>query len=183
MTRTEQKSAAVAVACRKPTLADAAAIHALVAASKPLDLNSPYAYMLLATHFGDTCAVAERGGELLGFVSGYLKPADPAVLFIWQVAVSDKARGQGVGKRLLREVLSRPICFPVRHLETTVTPSNQASRALFASLARDHGASCAESILFRSDDFGPERHEEEKLLRIGPLRTDPKYHYENHQST
>ena len=159
----------VDVTYRPPQLADAARVHALVDECKPLDLNSTYAYMLLCTHFSETCVVADLHGELVGFVSGYLKPSDDTILFIWQVAVNPKARGLGVGKRMLREVLERPACRRVRHLETSVTPSNEASWALFRAFARDRKADCTESTLFRSEDFGNEKHEEEQLLRIGPF--------------
>jgi L-2,4-diaminobutyric acid acetyltransferase len=162
---------ATRVAYRKPTLADAAAVHALIDECKPLDLNSPYAYLLLCTHFADTCAVAERGGGLLGFVSGYRKPGDDAVLFIWQVAVSPRGRGQGVARGLLEEVLSRPQQSAVRHLEATVSPSNRPSRALFESFARKRGARCAIKTLFREEDFGDLQHEEEQLFRIGPFES------------
>lgn len=158
-----------AVHYRPPRLSDGPAVHALVRRCEPLDLNSPYSYLLLCTDFAATCAVAERDGELVGFVSGYLKPADPRVLFIWQVAVSPAARGLGVGKGLLRAVLDRPACVCVEHLDTTVTPSNAASWAMFHSLARERGARCTRQPIFRAEDFGEETHEEEHLLRIGPI--------------
>jgi L-2,4-diaminobutyric acid acetyltransferase len=158
-----------AVRCRRPRAADAASVHELVSECKPLDLNSPYAYLLLCTHFADTSAIAEADGMLLGFVGGYLKPGDSSVIFIWQIAVSEAARGRGVGKRLLRELLDRPGCRHVRHLETTITPSNEASWVLFRSFARTVHADCSQTTLFRSEDFGEHDHEEEQLLRIGPV--------------
>lgn len=157
------------MAYRKPTLADAAAIHALIDGCKPLDLNSRYAYMLLCTHFAATCAVAERDGRLLGFASGYRKPGDESVLFIWQVAVSPRGRGEGIGRGLLEEIAARPEQGGVRHLEATIGPSNRASWALFRSFANKRGAECAIQTLFQQKDFGGQQHEEEQLLRIGPL--------------
>lgn len=154
---------------RKPTLSDAPAVHALIDRCKPLDLNSPYAYLLLCTDFVETCAVAEIEGELAGFVSSYLKPEDPSVLFVWQVAVSQEARGHGVGKGLLRELLSRHVCARVQHLETTITPSNEASWKLFYSLASERGALCARHTAFHANDFGAHSHEEEHMLRISPV--------------
>ncbi len=93
---TETQSAA-AVHYRPPRLSDGPAVHTLARRCEPLDLNSPYSYLLLCTDFAATCVVAERDGDLVGFVSGYLKPADPRGLFIWQVAVSPAARGLGAG--------------------------------------------------------------------------------------
>lgn len=154
---------------RSPRKADAARVHALVDACRPLDLNSPYAYLLLCTHFSATSAVAELNGAPLAFAGGYLKPADQSVLFIWQVAVSRRLRGLGVGVRLLQQVLDRETCRHVRFLEATITPSNVPSWALFRALARARGARCRRRPLFSEADFGPGTHEQEHLLRIGPF--------------
>jgi L-2,4-diaminobutyric acid acetyltransferase len=169
MDRLKGPDAAASVVYRKPTLADAAAVHTLIQRCGELDVNSRYAYLLLCRDFAETCAIAELEREPVGFASGYLKPSDPSVLFIWQVAVSPDARGFGVGKGLLREVLGRPACDRVEQMEATITPSNQASWALFHSLARERGALCARSLAFRVQDFGGQQHEEEHLLRIGPI--------------
>ncbi len=155
---------------RRPSLADGARVHALVAACPPLDLNSPYAYLLLCTHFADTCALADLDGTALGFVGGYRKPDDPAVLFVWQIAVSPRARGRGLGLHLLQAVLDGPACRTVEYLETTITPSNTASWKLFRSFARARGAVCRDMPLFARADFGGGDHEEERLLRIGPMQ-------------
>jgi L-2,4-diaminobutyric acid acetyltransferase len=161
---------------RKPRVEDAAQIHALINACKPLDLNSVYCYLLLCQHFADTSLVAEEEkcddeekGEILAFLSGYCLPRNPEVLFIWQVAVDQRLRGQGVGKRMVRTVLQQPACQHCHSLETTITPSNIASLNLFLSVARDLGTHCIESICFSTDRFGYESHEAEYLLRIGPF--------------
>jgi L-2,4-diaminobutyric acid acetyltransferase len=168
-----EEEAPAPLVCREPRLEDASSIHGLIEACKPLDLNSPYAYMLLCTHFQDTCVVAEHEGGVCGFVSGYRKPTDAAVLFVWQVAVGPHVRGNGVGKKLLTALLARPACAGATHVETTVTPSNLPSNALFDWLAREHGAPCERSTAFRAGDFGSHHHEEEVLLRIGPLKSRP----------
>ena len=155
---------------RPPRVTDAAPTHELISRCEPLDLNSTYAYLLFCTHFSETSAVADVEGRPLGFVAGYLKPADPSVLFIWQIAVTPEARGHGIGAGLLREVLERPNCRDVQYVEATVTPSNEPSRMLFHSLARARRVPCEESLLFRAQDFGGRHHEEEQLLRIGPIQ-------------
>ncbi len=158
-----------AVEFRRPRREDGAAVHSLIAACPPLDLNSPYAYLLLCTHFAGTSAVALHDGRVAGFVGGYLKPEDPSVLFIWQVATDPAVRGRGVGAGLLEAVLARPACRQVRYLEATITPSNEGSWTLFRAFARTHGAPCQEAPAFGAADFGGSAHEPEHLLRIGPF--------------
>jgi L-2,4-diaminobutyric acid acetyltransferase len=133
---------AEAITLRAPTPADGAAVWELVKGTGVLDLNSLYAYVLHFDHHAATSVVAERGGRIVGFITGYVVPTRPEVLFVWQVGVDAAARGQGLAGRMLRELLRRPSAARVRLLETTVTPSNTPSRRLFRGLARRLGAAC-----------------------------------------
>lgn len=155
---------------REPTRADGASIHALIESCPPLDLNSVYAYLLICEHFASTSVVA-RGptGETLGFISAYVPPGRDDVLFVWQVAVSEQARGQRLAQRMLESLLKRPLLAGINFIETTVGPDNVASRKTFGALAQARDASVAESPLFTPDLFGAASHEDERLLRIGPL--------------
>lgn len=156
-------------ALRSPQREDGAAIHALIQASPPLDLNSVYAYLLLCEHHADTCVMAERDGALDGFISAYVPPGRDDTLFVWQVAVHERTRGHGLGGQMLSHLLARPALAGIRYVETTVGPDNQASRRMFAGLARRLGTSVAESPLFPASLFGGQGHEDEELLRIGPF--------------
>ena len=157
---------------RAPTLRDAGAIHQLVAGSGSLDLNSRYCYLLICRDFAETSLVATHGSQMLGFVSGYCPPTKPATLFVWQIGVSPSARGRGLAKRLLLELLARPTCGHVESLEATVTPSNTASRRLFRAVARHFGVECQVEPGFTREMLATDpssEHEEEELFRIGPL--------------
>lgn len=169
----EQRAApAQALNLRAIDKTDGWAIHRLVAQCPPLDLNSLYAYLLLSEHHADTCVLAEdQAGQVLGFVSAYIPPRHPDVLFVWQVAVDPRARGRGLGRRMLRHLLERPAAGAIRYIETTVGPGNAASRAVFGGLARQLDADCTDSALFGPELFGQQEHEEERLLRIGPFRS------------
>ena len=107
----------------------------------------------------------------MGFVSGYLVPQRPEVLFVWQVAVDQRARGQGLGKAMLRHILMRPALAHVTELHTTITADNGASQALFSSLARDLGTDTAVQDHFERDDHFAGRHATEQLWRIGPFES------------
>lgn len=155
---------------RPPCPGDGNELHRLVSACPPLDLNSLYAYLLLSHHFSATSVVAEDShGSIVGYISGYRKPEDPTVLFIWQVAVHPDARGQSLASRMLDNLLDRQSAGSVRFIETSITPSNRASWKLFRSAARRWIAPCAESPLFSEEEFGSQNHEREDLLRIGPF--------------
>ncbi|OVZ61896.1 diaminobutyrate acetyltransferase [Pigmentiphaga sp. NML030171] len=154
---------------RPPEIEDAADVQRLIQESPPLDVNSTYAYLLLCRHFRDTCVVATRQGQLAGFVSAYLPPKQSNVLFVWQVAVHPMARGRRLGQRMLEHLLARPLPQPIHSIETTVSPSNQPSRRMFAALAQDRGAQCVEQPMFPPELFGQAEHEDERLLRIGPF--------------
>ncbi len=152
---------------RTPKIDDGIAIYNLIKQSPPLDLNSSYLYFLQATHFADTCVVAERNGEVVGFISGYFRPDKKDSLFVWQVAVSATVRGQGLGKKLIdhliRNQANRPI---VREVCCTISPSNQASQNLFKSFAKQHGLIMEVTPFLESKHFGSETHEEEELYTV-----------------
>lgn len=154
---------------REPRRADGPVLHRLVAQCPPLDLNSPYLYLLLGEHFAATCIVAEDAAGVAGMVSGYRLPERSGAWFVWQVAVHPRMRGQGLGQRMLRAVLARPAMSDVRCIETTVGPGNRASRRLFSGLAESLDAPLVETALFDAALFEDGAHEAEPLLRIGPF--------------
>lgn len=153
---------------REPGIADGVALFRLIRACPPLDLNSPYAYLLLCTHHARTCVVAENSAGIAGFVSAYRLPETPDAVFVWQVAVAPAARGQRLALRMLEYLMARPALAGCRWLETTVTPSNAASRRVFAILAARLGARSEERTFFSREDFQDPHHEPEVLIRIGP---------------
>jgi L-2,4-diaminobutyric acid acetyltransferase len=154
---------------RRPQLADGQAVHALVRRCPPLDLNSSYSYFLLCSHHADTCVVTQQGEHTVGFLSAYRLPQAPHTLFVWQVAVDAAARGQGLAGRMLDDLLARPSCAGVQCVETTVSPSNHASRRVFVRFAAQRQAAWQEEVFLSREHFGSEAHEEEVLLRIGPF--------------
>lgn len=154
---------------RQPAARDGMAVNQLVAACQPLDTNSVYCNLLQCTHFAQTSVLAETDHALCGFVSGYLKPDEPEVLFIWQVAVAACARGCRLGTTMISHLLARPACARVRHIETSISPDNAASWALFRSIARDLDTTLASQPWLSADGHFDGNHDDEILVRIGPL--------------
>lgn len=158
--------------------------------SGSLDANSPYAYLLFAQHFSDTCLIAESEGGPVGFVLGFRPPNKPGTLFVWQIGVAQAHRGNGIGREMLTALL-RDLSDPlhhdgIRYLEATVTPSNTASQRMFRSLADSLETAFEERIdpVFPTDMFPDLEggHEAEWGIRIGPIQMSTM-RQEAHSST
>jgi len=165
-------AAAEPIKLRAPLAADGSRVWTLIEATPALDSNSLYANLLQCSDFSTTCALAERAGEVVGWMSGYIPPARPDTLFVWQICVSDAARGQGAGKRLIEDVLSRPRNAHIRHVACTITEDNAASWALFSSLARSLDAPLQKAERFLKDAHFGGQHASEFGVTIGPFHKD-----------
>ncbi|BDZ67060.1 diaminobutyrate acetyltransferase [Methanobacterium ferruginis] len=157
------------ITIRKPQIKDGNQIFHLVKKCKPLDINSLYYYLLICAHFDQTSVISELDNEIIGYISAYINPHQKNTLFIWQVAVHPGVRGQGLATKMMMDILRRNEVKPAKFIETTVTPSNQASMSLFGKIASKLDTNLQKFPFFTSDLFGESNHEEELLLRIGPL--------------
>lgn len=151
---------------RQPAAEDGVAIWELVRACKPLDENSMYCNLLQCDHFKDTCVVAELDGEIVGWVSAYILPYDPETVFVWQVAVAEKARGLGLGTVMLSALLQRDACRDVTSLQTTITRDNAASWALFRKFSKSRDAILKSQPYFTQAQHFKDRHSTEFMVAI-----------------
>jgi diaminobutyrate acetyltransferase len=158
---------------RHPSLNDGAEVFQLIKDCPPLDVNSQYYYHIICDDFSETSVVAELDHQIVGFISGYLKPKKTDHLFIWQVAVSEKARGKKLASNMLEWLTKQSRCNDINVLETTISPSNLASQNLFLRFAETHNASVETSTYLDASHFGsdPNSHEDEVLYQISPLLT------------
>lgn len=154
---------------RAPRPTDGPAVHALIDACPPLDPNSIYCNLLQCSHFAGTSTLAEHEGRVVGFVSGYRRPDRPDTLFIWQVAVAASARGCGLARRLVLDILSRGECRGVRFISTTITAANAPSWALFESIARVMGATGRRRVMFDAQSHFATAQDTEHEFLIGPF--------------
>ena len=156
---------------RNPKPTDAISVHNLIRASAFVDDNSPYLYLLVCSHFAQTSVVAERNGEAVGVITGYIPPAQADTLFVWQVAVDPMMRRRGLARAMLKSMLLGDACKNVSHIDTTVTEDNAASRKLFTSFAAKLDCPLEESVLFDRREHFLNLHDSEYLLRLGPFST------------
>ncbi|MGP4075940.1 diaminobutyrate acetyltransferase [Halobacillus sp. K22] len=152
----------------KPEKSDGAEVYEMIENIPILDLNSSYSYLLWCEFFSDTSVVVKDDGDTVGFISGFIHPASPDTLFIWQVAVAETERGQGLATRMIDHIVDRH--EDVRYIEATVSPSNKPSQKLFKGFAKKKEVPCDISVCFEEDDFPGEDHEQENTFKIGPLK-------------
>ncbi|HEY1972409.1 MAG TPA: diaminobutyrate acetyltransferase [Pseudonocardia sp.] len=166
------------ISIEQAVIEDGVAMHLLAAETEVLDVNSRYAYLLWCRDFASTSVVARRAGDeaddsvVVGFVTGYRRPEEPNTLLVWQVAVAEEARGQGLAGRMLDSLWDQVAEWaPIDHMETTVTPDNDASIAMFTAFAKRHDTDMARTDLFDADLLSAdgEDHEPEQKYRIGPI--------------
>lgn len=163
------ESASSAISLRAPVAKDGKRVWGLIAECPPLDRNSLYCNLLQCADFAETCVLAEKNGEAVGWVSAYRPPGHRDVLFVWQVAVHENARGEGLAKKMIRELLARPAAQGVTHIRTTITPGNKASWSVFRSIAAGLKAPLASEAWFEREAHFGGAHETEHLVTIGPF--------------
>lgn len=162
---------------RHPSAEDGAAMWALVKETGVLDLNSAYLYIMMGLYYSEACILAEdlSGPEprLTGFVMGFIPPQKDHTYFLWQIGVSESARGQGLATKMIRQLLSSPGMAQINTIETTITPGNEASRRLFTRLAEKLNAPLEIRSEFFAESCFPQAgaHEAEDLFLIGPFDT------------
>ncbi|TVP88185.1 MAG: diaminobutyrate acetyltransferase [Pseudomonadaceae bacterium] len=156
---------------RTPQATDGYALSQLVERCKPLDTNSVYCNLLQCSDFADTAiAAVADDGDLVGFISGYRPPSRPETLFVWQVAVDSRMRGQGLALKMLLALVERLRSHGVTHMETTITPDNEASQALFKKAFRLLDAEYSTEVKFARDAHFNGLHDDEVVYRAGPFK-------------
>lgn len=153
---------------RSPNSLDGSKMWALTRDSRKLDLNSSYFYVAMSHWFSDSCKVAfdTEKNRLVGMVIGFRLPSDKETLFIWQIAVDERYRGQSIAMRLIEAVVANS---EIRYLEATIAPSNLSSKRLFEKWSVSRKTTLIISDGFGLDCFPDQQHEKEELYRIGPL--------------
>lgn len=134
-----------------------------------LDQNSVYKYIMMSSYFPETCVVAKKNDQVVGFITGFIPPNQPDTVFVWQIGVGSDQRGQGIASKLLHVLIEQQSENDIHFVESTITPSNKASQALFEKLARDYQTECEIESFFTKELFPDESFEEELKFRIGPF--------------
>ncbi|MFF8968530.1 GNAT family N-acetyltransferase [Streptomyces sp. NPDC014995] len=101
--------------------------------------SDPYPYFVLRqllASFPDFVFVVEDGGEDGGKLGGYVlsTPPDAERSWILSLGIAPELRGQGLGRRLMTQILGHLRVRGVRSVSLSVEPGNDSAVALYRSL-------------------------------------------------
>lgn len=157
---------------QKPKKSQTKGIIKLIENSKVLDVNSEYLYYLQTIHFKEYCCVITDDKEVIGFTSGYKIPNEDT-LFIWQVTVDKKYRGQNLASKMILKIINRKSLKNIRYIKSTVSPSNLSSIKVFQKCAQELRTNIKKKKFLIKNDFNSS-HEDEPLYKIGPFKLKEK---------
>ncbi len=167
-TGTPASAARVRPEFRTPRVEDAPALWDLVDGADELDNNSPYYYALWCRDFAATSLVATVDDEVIGFLTGYVRPDEPDTYLVWQEAVRPRHGIPMLGVQLFERAADRAVEQGARFIEATVSADNKAIIMVLKKVAKRYAAEVETRVLFPGDLF-PGEHHDEVLYRIGPL--------------
>jgi len=144
---------------RQPSLCDLPGIVAVVRCCKPwLTPHVSYMYWMQVRLFAETCAVAEAGGEIVGWCSAV--PSSGGKHFIHQLGVIPDLRRHGVARSLLAHLVSRLTRrLDAVEIEFTIDRKNGAALDLVRAVVKDAGMSlrkAPETVELMEADSGEE---------------------------
>jgi GNAT superfamily N-acetyltransferase len=89
---------------------------------------------LFFVHFADTSFVAERDGELAGFLVGFLSQSEPDEAYVHFVGVSPDERGTGLGRELYERFFAVARDQGRRRVTCVTSPANAGSLAFHEAI-------------------------------------------------
>jgi predicted GNAT superfamily acetyltransferase len=89
---------------------------------------------LFFTHFRNTSFVAERDGELAGFLIGFLSQSEPEAAYVHFVGVSPRERGSGLGRELYERFFEVARAHARCTVSCVTSPANAGSLAFHQAI-------------------------------------------------
>ena len=89
---------------------------------------------LFFVHFRGTSFVAERDGELAGFLVGFLSQAEPDEAYVHFVGVSPRERGSGLGRDLYDRFFAAARAEGRTRVSCVTSPANAGSLAFHRAI-------------------------------------------------
>jgi GNAT superfamily N-acetyltransferase len=118
--------------------ADAEVLQAVVHDWWGRPIESDMLSRFFLTHFRETCLVAERNDEVVGFLIGFLSQALPDEAYIRLVLVHPLHRGAGIGRALYEQFFAVARRHGRRIIRSVTSPANRASVDFQTRIAFTH---------------------------------------------
>ena len=127
------------IVIRTPKRTDISGIVEVIRACEPfLTAHDPYIYWIDTHYWGETCAVAEQAGEIIGWCA--VIPVSRETYLLHQLGIAPHARQLGVAKSLYGFVLRKLKALHTEFaLEFTVHQANIAALSLDRRMAVEAG--------------------------------------------
>ena len=133
------KKTSRAVRIRPIEKSDVKKVRSLI--KKHLDMNEkwvykgePWYYWTLSNLFSETCLVAEKDDNVIGFVIAYKDQASSREIFIEDILIDSKMRRNGLGTRMVSEIIRNAKTTKCKSIWGTIDPKNKASLEFFKSV-------------------------------------------------
>jgi len=94
---------------------------------------------LFFVHFRDTSFVAERDGELAGFLVGFLSQTELDAAYVHFVGVNPQERGTGLGRELYERFFAVARTQGRTRVSCVTSPANTASLAFHQAIGFEPG--------------------------------------------
>jgi predicted GNAT superfamily acetyltransferase len=89
---------------------------------------------LFFVHFRETSFVAERDGDLAGFLVGFLSQSEPEEAYVHFVGVGPAERGSGLGRELYERFFAAARAAGRTRVSCVTSPANEGSLAFHAAI-------------------------------------------------
>jgi len=117
---------------RKAEEEDFLDIYNLVSNCPPLEYYYEHVYKILLRYFSSTCFILEYNKRIVSVVIGFISQEhEPKTYFLWQIGVSPKIQGIGVGSRMLKYIEKELKKINIKQIEVTIDPKNIPSQKIF----------------------------------------------------
>lgn len=130
---------------------------------------------LFFDHFRPTSFVAERDGEIAGFLIGFVSQTEPAVAYVHFVGVAPEKRGAGIGQALYERFFAAVGALGCREARCVTSPVNAGSIAFHQRLgfaAMEGDRETAEGVPYVVDYDGPGEDRVRFRYRLVPSAQD-----------
>ncbi|MDO9465049.1 MAG: GNAT family N-acetyltransferase [bacterium] len=120
-----------AITIRRANESEFLKVYQFVSNCKPLENYSEHFYKIILRYFGNSCFVAEYNDSIIGFVMSFISQTHNKTYFLWQIGVTPKMHGKGIGRKLLESVEVELAKMGCDRIELTIDPKNIPSMKLF----------------------------------------------------